>query len=124
MYWNAVNTNGTWTKSTFITSSTDVGTNFSVQIPVIGGSQTPIIVEAYSSEFCYASKAIMLYGIDLDASLNLGGLCNSSTVIHGGFKIDDYGPNANPNILNNVSATLKANGTSAIGVPSLNWDVS
>lgn len=124
MYWNAVNTNGTWTKSTFITSSTDVGTNFSVQIPVIGGSQTPIIVEAYSSEFCYASKTIMLYGIDLDASLNLGGFCNSSTVIHGSFKIDDYGPNANPNILNNVSATLKANGTSAIGVPSLNWSDS
>lgn len=121
VYYSADFINGAWKKGTYLNESSNAGNRFSVLIDIPAGQQKAIYVEASSSPYCSSSKVLIFYGIDLDAEISLGSLCNASTVINGRFSIDEFGPNANPYISNSVSATLKANGTSAIGTPSLNW---
>lgn len=121
VYYSAEFVNGAWQKGAYLNESSNVGNRFAVLIDIPAGQQKAVYVEASSSPYCSSSKILIFYGIDLDAEISLGSLCNAATVINGRFAIDEFGPGANPYISNSVSATLKANGTSAIGTPDLNW---
>lgn len=123
-YWNAVLVDGVYTKSTLITSSNNAFTNFTVGIDIPAYQPYPVIIEVYSNEHCSNTQTVVFYGIGFDADITLSNLCNSTTTINGSFKTDIYKPGTNPTISNTVSASLKANGVSAIGTPTLGWSES